>query len=156
MQTSRPQSEHVNYFCYGSNMSRKRLAAHLKCTVDEFGFGESVVARSWDLVFDKKKKDGTAAANIVQRKDCSVAGVLYILLPRQWQQLKASEGDGYREQPISVRTEAAMRQAVTLIAVRTEEGIRPSKEYVEKIIAGAREHNISEDYIAGVIAKANE
>lgn len=137
-------------------MLRQRLAEHLRVGVDEFGYGERASAVGWSVAFNKKKKDGTAAANILPSKSCVVMGVLYQLAPRQWKALKTSEGKGYREEPISVQTDTGNCDAVTLVAVKATEGIRPSVDYLDKIIAGAREHGLSENYIATVVGKADE
>lgn len=150
------QTENVSYFAYGSNMSRERLAKHLKANPNAFGFGQRVCALGWDLRFNKPKRDSSAAANIEKRQNSIVFGVLYSLSNKQWKALKNSEGKGYKEIPFEVLNGSAVVSCLTLQAVRTKRGIKPSAEYLNTIVQGAREHGVSEDYVARVVAKAGK
>lgn len=141
------------YFAYASNMN----LAQMRSRAGEIS--ESRVGRleNYELVFNKKVRGGTAAANIRPAPGSSVLGVLYKINESAYRNLDRFEGAPvhYRRIQISVAdADGKPVPAEAYIATKVEKGLRPAAHYLKTILDGAAEHNLPADYVAKIRAAA--
>lgn len=145
----------VWYFAYGSNL----LADQMIERTGAIGHAEHPprIARlaGYRLVFQTLEECGPAFANI-HCSDDEVHGVVYRCNPAQLNTLDVYES-GYERLVISVSDpQGEVLEAVAYIvspALPARFG-RPSEEYLERIVSGARQHGLPEPYIGSVVAIA--
>src|SRR5258708_6811926 len=133
------------YFAYGSNMDPARLIDdRLKQGgVDDRPQRIGGRLDGWQLAFNKQGRApiGAGAGNIVQSPADVVYGTLNALPPRGFEILDRWEGvaDGHYERrtvPV-VRTDSGETvDAITYVALRVAEGLRPTRDYLAHLLAG--------------------
>ena len=92
------------------------------------------------------------AADIVPAPGQSVWGVLWEL-PFGPTQLDAKEaaGDAYRRRPVTVRLDGATVRAMVYEVIDKEpREVPPRREYLELMLAGAREHGLPETWVSRI------
>ena len=139
------------YFAYGSNLSAAQMTARTGWT----GAARRACLHGYGVAFNMSD-GGQAFANIV-RPGAGVRGVLYWLEPSELARLDAFEY-GYDRVVVEVECEDGARlEAVAYVARpdRTARTFRPAAEYVQRILSGAREHGLPEEYIRLVEAAAS-
>jgi hypothetical protein len=141
------------YFAYGSSMSTDRFRERLGWSkLDARKFVDSTdpqtcVVHGYRLVFNKPDAQGrNATSNLVPSPDDSVEGVLYRLTDLQLDFLDRSEA-GYRRQTITAKAGDKTVQAQAYVAVSTDDSLKPTKAYLQLVVEGAREHQLSASYI---------
>lgn len=144
--------DHFVTFAYGSNMPTARIRA--RCPSARFvGMAE---LPGFELRWHKKSKDGSGKCDIVQtdRPGASVFGVLYEIASSEKTNLDKAEGlgSGYDETKIDVFYGANRLTVEAYIASNTDPTLKPYTWYRDLAIAGAREHGLPADYIAGLEA----
>jgi len=146
------------YFAYGSNMQSATFSGRRG-----IAFHAAIAGRvgGWRLVFDKPPliPIGESFANIIADRDAEVLGVLYQIDAADLAHLDISEGVPIGNyQRITVRatpldaSAGTARSAFTLASDRRGADLLPSKRYMELVIAGAIEHGLPEEYVAGLRA----
>lgn len=132
------------YFAYGSNMDADRLFAK-RLQPEGVAAGERIAGRldGWRLVFNKVARTpvGAGAGNIVLAAGDAVHGTLNALPAKGLEILDRFEGvaAGHYER----RTVRVMRSdtkadvdAVTYVALKVGDGLRPTREYLGFLLAG--------------------
>lgn len=138
------------YFAYGSNMDSKQLEERIN-REDIKGIVGKVLG--YELAFNKiaSNRDGEGKANIVPRTGGVIYGVLYSLDMKDLEKLDSFAGmpTHYIRVKIPVETEGEIVEAVSYVAATNmvKEGLTPSREYLEHLIIGAKEHRLPDDYI---------
>lgn len=105
------------------------------------------------LVFNKNLGNGLTAANIIPDVHSAVWGVIYLCSPEAFKEMDRYEGIGgghYEHDSVEVITDTGERfKALTYVAGEdfVVQGGSPRKDYLERILKGAREHKLPEDYI---------
>lgn len=132
------------YFAYGSNMDADRL---FKKRLRPEGVmpGERLAGRldGWQLAFNKVARipAGAGVGNIVLQAGSSVHGTLNALPAKGFEVLDHFEGvvGGHYER----RTVRVVRpdigtdvEAITYVALKVAEGLRPTREYLGFLLAG--------------------
>ena len=134
----------VLYFAYGSNMLSKRLRSRIGF-VNTLGLA---FLKDRKVVFNKRGKDGSGKANLVQSPGDITWGALYEINVEGLDKLDKLES-GYARVNIQVWLPGNnMVEAVTYISDNLTNDPRPYKWYKEIVLSGAREHNLPQDYIA--------
>jgi len=139
------------YFAYGSNMYTKQMKERLSRT-SPFE-AQVAVLRGYRLVFNKARQNAGPAGNIVYDPSGIVFGVIYTLNQDELKKLDKKEGvhsGQYGRTEISVETvESGKIQVCTTYIAQaiTNDNRRPDKDYLDKILNGAREHRLPESYI---------
>lgn len=132
------------YFAYGSNMSAVRLFED-RLKPEGVRWGERVAGRldGWQLAFDKiaRSPAGAGAGNIVPRPGAVVHGTLNALPAEGFAVLDRYEGVAqghYERRALAVRRgdTGALVEAITYVALRTSEGLKPTRAYLEHLLAG--------------------
>jgi cation transport regulator ChaC len=132
------------YFAYGSNMDVTRLVdARLKPKRVAIGARIGGRLADWRLTFDKPvgARAGAGAGNIVPASGDVVHGTLNAMPQAGLVVLDRYEGvaDGHYERrtvPVVRADTGAVVEAVTYVALRTREGLRPTREYLGHLLAG--------------------
>ena len=143
----------LNYFAYASNLKEslveERLGGHRPRS--------STVARLFDYDFqiNHRQSNGQPRANLVTKKGSHVLGVLYVVDKIHEEQLFATE-PGYDIIDVQVQLQLSPTstvQARTFLAqTTTTETLIPSKEYLQTILDGAREHHFPDEYIERIVS----
>jgi gamma-glutamylcyclotransferase len=132
------------YFAYGSNMNVLRLA-EARLRPRGITLSERVCGRldGWRLAFNKaaRKPLGSGAGNIVAAPGQSVFGTLNAMAPEGLSVLDEWEGVAgghYKRLTVpAVRTDSGETvDAVTYVALKEGEGLRPTRAYLAHLLAG--------------------
>jgi len=131
------------YFAYGSNMDAERLGKRIgaaKLT----GIGS---VTGYDLCFNKRSVDGSGKANLIERADAVVEGVIFEVSVTQLLKLDGIE-KGYHREPVSVVINGVAHSAITYIAAadQIDNSLSPTTEYLRFITRGAEKFGLSEAY----------
>jgi gamma-glutamylcyclotransferase len=132
------------YFAYGSNMNPARLAdQRLKERAVQMGPRIGGRLDGWRLAFNKiaRSPEGAAAGNIVEAPGEVVHGTLNQMPDAGLAVLDIWEGVAgghYKRRTVPVvRADIGETvEAVTYIALKVGEGLRPTREYLGHLLAG--------------------
>jgi len=135
------------YFAYGSNMSEEQMRA--ECPRAEC-LGPARLA-GYRLAFLRRSvRTGTGVADVVADAGAETWGVLYELGDGDWERLDRKEGRGwaYERLAVSVDTDRGSRPALVYTVKHKEASeVRPSSEYLRRILAGARARRLPAHYV---------
>lgn len=135
------------YFAYGSNMSTAYLTnirgVH---PLDK----QAARLKGYELTFSLRGPNWIEPgfANIAPAANGTVEGVVYTLEPEAYERIIQSEPDDYLQVTVDLETsDGRTVQAVTLVG--PDQGdYRPSRRYLKILITGARENELSDEYIS--------
>jgi len=142
------------YFAYGSNL-----------LTDQKGRRTGMIRQAmrcrlvgWRFAFNKQSDNGSVYANIVPDENAEVWGVIYRCNPQALVQMDVYEGVSsghYSRVAINVVTDDGNDiEAVTYVAgpaYQGQDGI-PSRDYLARILTGARCHNLPTEYVSCIEA----
>lgn len=135
------------YFAYGSNMSAARLFES-RLRPEGVAWGDRLGGRldGWRLTFDKLvtragAPRGAGAGNIAPASGEVVHGTLNALPPQGFDVLDVHEGvvGGHYERrtvPVVRADNGATVEAITYVALKVGEGLRPTRAYLGFLLAG--------------------
>ena len=114
--------------------------------------------RDHRLAFTRRSlRTGTGVADILVARGASVWGALYTLDQAYLAAIDEKEGNGWAYERRAVRVIAVGEEleafAYSVIAPDAEH-VQPSREYLQALVAGARERGLPEDYVAALAAVA--
>jgi len=141
----------IFYFAYGSNMDRNRMIEErdVRILSEKVGFIEG-----WKIVFNKIATfpSGSGYANIAKEKNSKVYGVLYEIEDSDLGKLDKYEGypTHYKREQITVilnNGKKIIAEVYIAQGNQTQEGLKPTKEYMKYLINGAKQRNLPIAYI---------
>ena len=139
------------YFAYGSNMASSQLAAW---GTEHRALGAAELANHRIAFLRRSIRWKAGAADIVQTPGESVWGVLWELpfgataLDR-----KEAAGDAYRRRAVTVRLNGETFTAMAYEVIEKEpREVPPRREYLDLMLAGAREHQLPETWLQRIEA----
>ena len=135
------------YFAYGSNMLTERLTARVPSAVPVMT--GKVVGRRLD--FAKRSMDGSGKADMPLQPGAVVQGVLFQMTQDDLRALDVFEGAGrgYEQQWVKVeRMDGTTAEAISYVATDRVPDKNPYDWYLALVIAGARQHGLSSDYLS--------
>lgn len=142
------------YFAYGSNMLIRRLAVDGRAPSAKPVTVGYVTGRR--LVFDKVGKDGSGKCDAEKSASESdrVYGVVFRMATTDKERLDRIEGlgGGYAEEPVEVQVAGGSLEALTYVATRKSDAVRPFEWYKALVLAGAEEHGLPETHIEKIRA----
>lgn len=140
------------YFAYGSNMLTRRLLGR---TPSARAVGLATL-HGHALRWHKVSKDGSGKCDVVASADGTVYGVLFEIDLSDKPALDRAEGLGwgYRQVELEVQTAGGPVQALSYQATNIDHGTKPYDWYQTLVVAGAREHGLSADYVQTLEAVA--
>jgi hypothetical protein len=135
-------------FAYGSNM----LAARLRARCPSAQPLSVAALKGFELRWHKRSNDGSGKCDIVasNRPEAHVSGVLYQIANSEKAALDQAEGlgQGYKEIDVQVFCAGLEVTSKAYQATNIDETLKPYSWYRALVVAGAREHRHSPDYIA--------
>jgi len=141
------------YFAYGRNVNIERLIERIRRT-------PSLTCRAilpgYELRFNKTPgpKGNVGYANIVPAAKKWVEGLLYMLTEQDLTRLDEYEGvpKHYRRSEVMVWNIEQGRwvNAITYIAVKTDDSLKPPREYLMEIISAAEITGLSPEWISSL------
>jgi len=136
------------YFAYGSNLKWERMRERVPSARRE----AVAFLEDYRLVCNKRGRDGSAKANLVEAAGDRVWGVLYRVEPDHLALLDRFEM-GYERIEVEVRTTTGnARCASTYRSDRITDDPVPFDWYRGMILEGAREHGLPDEYLAALEA----
>lgn len=130
-------------FAYGSNMNEEWLRSRAP-SAEVIGRARLPNKR---MVCNKKGKDGSGKANLVDSPKDVVWGVLYEIDSAELERLDKAEG-GYQRTTLQILTEQGNTiEAEVYISTKLTNDATPYNWYKDLILKGAREHQLPEDYL---------
>lgn len=130
------------YYAYGSNMLFERIKKRIP-RVKKLGVGK---LEGYLFLFNKISKDGSGKGNILPNKSNYVLGVLYEIGEDEFLILDLYER-GYKRELVNIISERKTIEAITYISDRIDDKLKPTKDYFDLVIEGAKENNFGEEYI---------
>ena len=144
-------SDNTWYFAYGSNLLRQQMIERTGSLPES----HTACLKDFRFVF-RKLGLNEVYADIVPSSGSTVRGVVYLCSNQALMQLDFFEGvaaDCYRRILVQVATDDG--QPLWAVAYRggrafsDEEG-KPSQDYLNRVLCGAREHQLEKDYIDSI------
>lgn len=114
------------------------------------------------FVFNKRGSDGTGKANVIADANASVEGVVYRMTDAQLDKLDRFEGSPkhYLRKKIHIKhPQKGLIQAITYLAhpeQTASHSIKPSQEYLNHILLGAKENNLSPQSCQKILIAAQQ
>ena len=141
------------YFAYGSNMNIEQMRE--RCPSARPVAKATLIGYRFDFSRKSDRWNG-GVAGILPASTGAVEGVVYEVSAEDLSVLDGYEGVGngrYRREAMTVQLQDGTRVAAWTYFANQEPGgpFPPSKEYLDTIISGAREHNLSGEYIDQLI-----
>lgn len=139
----------MNIFCYGSNMERGRMST--RCPSAKFLSVGTL--GDWQLVFNKKSKDGSSKANLQHLVSAETWGVVWSIDPLDKPALDRAEGlgRGYEQIPVKVFSETlgeiGCLSYVALEQKYLESKLGPHSWYSDLVLLGAEQWNLPLEWI---------
>lgn len=133
------------YFAYGSNIKESQLKER-RINPTEFGLG---FIENYILKFNKESTDGSGKANIEEKDGYKVWGVFYKISETDYLTLHEKFEKGYDQVHLSGISENKIINSKSFMASpnRIENSLKPTEDYINTIIKGAKEKNLPIDYI---------
>jgi hypothetical protein len=150
--------KHVWYFIYGSNLYEEQLKVRLKDIDENYLQKEKCLLKGYEFTYNKRSEDGSSKANIIKTEKGIVEGIAILILEKKLDEFKKKWEAGYDKEEVNIQTENNINEknckdtfkAYTFISTNLTT-VPPSDEYVNKIIKGAYENNLSQEYIENKI-----
>ena len=147
----------IYYFAYGSNMLTRRLQNR----VSILGIEGAGSIEGYKLTFHKRSTvdgSGKCDVEITGNAEDIVEGVVYKLSSSEKAKLDSFEalGQGYSEKTVDVRLSGRTINAVAYYATATDTTLEPYGWYKDYVVAGAREHGLSNKYIKSLEAVSSK
>ena len=136
----------MHYFAYGANLDVDTLRERKV----EFGFVCLGKVRDKRLVFHVPGEDGTGKADLMDDRGSHAHGVVYDVPESSLAGLDVYEGierGRYRRQEILVQTSRGEMPCVAYQAAKFRTGLKPSQDYLQRLIRGAEYHGLPEHYL---------
>jgi gamma-glutamylcyclotransferase len=146
------------YFAYGSNLDTNQKERR----TGEIREARCACLPGYRITFDKLGSDRTGKANITPDDTHVVWGVAYLCSGEALTKMDDYEGVAgghYRRESLQVRCESdETLDAVTYVAGEQHVGspIPPTPEYLHRIVSGARNHGLPEEYIREIQQAAQD
>ena len=97
---------------------------------------------NFEFKFNKRGKDKSGKANIQEKANSIIEGVIYDIDSDYLQKLTSHE-KGYHEKNVQISVDENLLNCITFVAETIDNGFKPKKEYKETIVQGARDFHLS-------------
>lgn len=153
---------HVWYFIYGSNLYEEQLKSRLTTFNEEYLQKEKCSLKGYDFKYNKRSKDGSSKGNICKVKHGIVEGVAILLLDYKLDEFIKRWESGYIKTEVQIETvvDIKMKKPFTFKAYTCVSYdltfSPPTNEYVIKILKGASENHLTQEYIENMLAYSKQ
>ena len=142
--------KNIYYFGYASNLDIETLNGRLPEEPTFIGIG---ILADHEFEFSYPNPDGSARANIQEKSDAQVIGLVFQISESSVAYFLNSEpGYDFIEKEVLLNTEVIT--ACTFQSRIREEGLIPKQDYVETILKGGKAQGISEAYLVEIKKKS--
>ncbi len=145
--------KHVWYFVYGSNLYEEQLKNRLEALNEDYLQKERCSLKGYEFTYNKRSTDGSSKANIIKIEKGIVEGIAILILDKKLDEFIKEYEKGYLKTEIQIQTENKNYEnpqfsfkAYTCISDNITSA-PPNNDYVSKIIIGAHENNLPQQYI---------
>lgn len=145
--------KHVWYFVYGSNLLEEQLRSRLSEIDENYLQRERCFLKEYEFTYNKRSFDGSSKANILKSGNGIVEGVAILILENKLDEFIEEYEKGYLKTEIQIQTKNNTNEnpqltfkAYTCISDNIIFA-PPTDDYVSKIIKGADENNLPQEYI---------
>ena len=132
----------VKYFAYGSNMNTDRIKGRIS-SAECIGIGK---LNDYKLVCNKKSTDGSAKANVEEKEDAEVWGVIFEINKNDLVFLDRIER-GYKRIEVKIKMGDSVINVYTYSSGNITKDKRVFSDYKGHIVSGAEENNLPKEYI---------
>jgi len=153
--------KHVWYFIYGSNLCEDQLTLRLKVLGDKYLLKQRCSLEHYQFAYNKRSIDGSSKGNLIKKTNSIVQGVAILILESTLNNFIVNYEAGYKKVELKIRTENIVNinnqlhfKAYTCISEKITSSA-PTAVYVSTIISGARENDLSEEYISNNLTYEN-
>jgi gamma-glutamylcyclotransferase len=138
-------------FAYGSNLDVAQMEER---TLEPVGETRRAQLFGYRIAFNKlSKKDNTGKGNLVPDNAATVWGVAYRCSLAGLKRMDSYER-GYHRVTVQIICDTGTPiEAITYVADSPQAGLRPSREYLDSILKGARSHQLPGEYITSIEAE---
>jgi hypothetical protein len=150
--------KHVWYFVYGSNLLEEQLRNRLSEIDENYLQRESCSLKEYEFTYNKRSSDGSSKANLIKSGNGSVEGVAILILENKLNEFIEKYEKGYLKTEIQIQTKNSTNEnpqltfkAYTCISDNIISA-PPTDDYVSKIIKGAHENNLPQEFIEKYLA----
>lgn len=133
----------IFYFGYASNLDVGTLQGRLPEEPRLLGLG---VLEDHELQFNFPNADGSARANIQEKKDHQVFGLIFEISEASVAHFLKSE-PGYNFVEKQVQFNSKVINAYTFQSYTKKEGLSPKKDYLNTILKGGKVQGLPEIYL---------
>ena len=136
----------MHYFAYGANMDVETLKER-QVEFKYVGVGRLKDVR---LVFHVPGADDTGKADLMDDRRNHVHGVVYDVPEESLERLdvyESVERGRYRRQEVVVQTGQGELSCAVYRGARFRAGLKPSKDYLNRLVRGAEHHRLPEHYL---------
>ncbi len=143
------------YFAYGSNLLSEQMATRTEPIREGVDKPRMAILPNYEVAFNMFGSDGQFYANIIA-SESTVIGVLYRCSQTSIERLDGYEA-GYERKSIVVTDKFGQRleaEAYFALPGRTLTNGKPSLEYLQRILTGARMHGLPEEYVHALERRA--
>jgi hypothetical protein len=141
---------HLWYFIYGSNLHRERLEIRLKSLGTCYREKVNCVLEDYEFAYNKLSIDTSSKGNIFPKRGSKVYGIAIMLTESDFNSFIHKFEKGYEKHEVTILSTDERNpqrlQALTCISDMLTDA-RPSAEYVEIVVEGARQNNLPRVYI---------
>jgi hypothetical protein len=146
--------KHAWYFIYGSNLNESQLKERLQSQGDDYLMMQRCKLLGYRFVYNKAStKDHTAKGNLIEDTNAVTEGIAILLLESTLDAFIACFEKGYKKAQVKLFYECIGLDndfkgfnAYTCISSNLTTS-PPSRQYVSKVLEGAREKGLPEKYI---------
>ena len=145
--------KHVWYFVYGSNLLEEQLRTRLSDIDENYLQRERCSLKGYEFTYNKRSTDGTSKANLIKTENGIVEGVAILILEEKLDEFINEYEKGYVKTEIQIQTDNNKNEnpqftfkAYTCISDNII-SVPPADDYVSKIIKGAFENDLPQEYI---------
>lgn len=136
----------MHYFAYGANMDmetlKERAVEFVPVTIGK--------VRDMRLVFHVPGSDASGKADLMDDRNSHVHGVVYDVPEPSLANLDVYEDierGRYRRHELLVATERGELRCVAYRGAKFRAGLKPSAEYLARLIRGAQAHGLPQHYL---------
>ncbi|GBC69568.1 hypothetical protein HRbin01_01268 [archaeon HR01] len=139
----------VWYFAYGSNLDLETM----RRKVGSWYELKPAILRNYRLVFDHYSPSWSGGtADVVESEGGIVYGAAYLLDEEQLKILDRFEGvpTSYNRRKVLIEVAGEKLEAFTYVVSNPKKYVRPSEEYLSKVLKGLRRLGYGDDVVNGV------
>ena len=152
--------KHVWYFIYGSNLYEEQLKSRLKALDEDYLRKEKCSLKGYEFTYNKRSKDGSSKGNIIKTEKGIVEGIAILILDKKLDEFIKKWEESYLKTEVQIQTDNNSNEndqftfkAYTCISDNIT-SVPPTDEYVLKIIKGAYENKLPQEYIENKLVYA--